>query len=64
VELIETPTFTRQIKDLLTDDDYWEFQSRLLYAYPKNVTADLSPKQVAQLAKAVKEEFGNEAESV
>jgi hypothetical protein len=64
VELIETPTFTRQIKDLLTDDDYWEFQSRLLYAYPKNVTADLSPKQVAQLAKAVKEEFGNEAENV
>jgi hypothetical protein len=64
VELIETPTFTRQIKDLLTDDDYGEFQSRLLYAYPKNVTADLSPKQVAQLAKAVKEEFGNEAESV
>jgi hypothetical protein len=36
----------------------------LLYAYPKNVTADLSPKQVAQLAKAVKEEFGNEAENV
>lgn|GEM_PF-1501753 len=64
MELIETPTFTRQIKDLLTDDDYWEFQSRLLYAYPKNVTADLSPKQVAQLAKAVKEEFGNEAENV
>jgi hypothetical protein len=32
----------------------------LLYAYPKNVTADLSPKQVGQLAKAVKEEFGDE----
>ena len=32
----------------------------LLYAYPKNVTADLTPKQVAQLAKAVKEEFGDE----
>jgi hypothetical protein len=32
----------------------------LLYAYPKNVMADLSPKQIAQLAKVVKEEFGNE----
>jgi hypothetical protein len=32
----------------------------LLYAYPKNVTADLTPKQIAQLGKAVKEEFGNE----
>jgi hypothetical protein len=32
----------------------------LLYVYPKNVTAELSPKQIAQLAKVVKEEFGNE----
>ena len=32
----------------------------LLYAYPKNVTADLTPKQIVQLAKVVKEEFGNE----
>lgn len=111
MELIETPTFTRQIRDLLTDDDYREFQSRLaanpelgvrikgsggirkirvglpgcgkrggarviyywavrkdlillLFAYPKNVTADLSPRQIAQLAKTVKEEFGNEAENV
>ena len=32
----------------------------LLYAYPKNVTADLTPKQIAQLAKVVKKEFGNE----
>lgn len=32
----------------------------LLYAYPKNVAADLTPKQIAQLAKVVKEEFGNE----
>jgi mRNA-degrading endonuclease RelE of RelBE toxin-antitoxin system len=30
----------------------------LLYAYPKSATADLTPKQVAQLAKVVKEEFG------
>lgn len=36
----------------------------LLYAYPKNVTADLTPKQIAQLAKVVKEEFGNETGDV
>jgi mRNA-degrading endonuclease RelE of RelBE toxin-antitoxin system len=111
VELIETPTFTRQIRELLADDDYREFQSRLaanpelgalikgsggirkirvglsgrgkrggarviyywavrknlillLFAYPKNVTTDLSATQVSQLAKTVKEEFGNEAENV
>jgi hypothetical protein len=29
----------------------------LLYAYRKNVAANLTPKQVAQLARAVKEEF-------
>jgi hypothetical protein len=29
----------------------------LLYAYPKNAAADLTPKQVSQLAKVVKEEF-------
>ena len=33
----------------------------LLYAYPKNVSADLTPRQVAQLAKVVKEEFGDES---
>jgi mRNA-degrading endonuclease RelE of RelBE toxin-antitoxin system len=32
----------------------------LLYAYPKNVMADLTPKQIVQLAKVVNEEFGNE----
>lgn len=32
----------------------------LLYSYAKNVTADLTPRQIAQLAKVVKEEFGNE----
>jgi len=32
----------------------------LLYAYPKNVTANLTPKQIVQLAKVVKEEFGHE----
>ena len=42
---------------------YWAVRQDvilLLYAYPKNVTADLTPKQIAQLAKVVKEEFGNE----
>ncbi len=32
----------------------------LLYAYFENVTADLTRKQVSQLAKVVKEEFGHE----
>lgn len=32
----------------------------LLYGYPENVTSDLTPKQFSQLAKVVKEEFGNE----
>lgn len=32
----------------------------MLFAYPKNVTADLTPKQVSQLARVVKEEFGDE----
>ena len=102
MELIETPTFARQITALLSDEEYGAFQSRLaanpgfgalikggggirnawrlgraanaeafvssttgrsrdlillLYAYPKSVSADLTPKQVAQLAKVVKQEF-------
>jgi hypothetical protein len=36
----------------------------LLYAYPKNVAADLTPKQVSQLAKVVKKEFGREKTEV
>jgi hypothetical protein len=36
----------------------------LLYAYPKNGSADLTPKQVAQLAKVVKAEFRDETEDV
>lgn len=36
----------------------------LLYAYPKNVTSDLTSKQVALLARVVKEEFGNEEADV
>ncbi len=36
------------------------FSLLLLYAYPKNATANMTTKQTAQLAKLVKEEFGNE----
>ena len=39
---------------------YWAVRKDLillLYAYPKSVSADLTPKQVAQLAKVVKQEF-------
>ncbi len=36
----------------------------LLYAYPKSVSADLTPKQVAQLAKIVRQEFRDETEDV
>jgi len=46
---------------------YWAVRKDLillLYAYPKSVAADLTPKQVAQLAKTIKEEFGNESEDV
>lgn len=42
---------------------YWAVRKDvilLLYAYPKNAVADLTPKQVSQLAKVVKEEFGRE----
>ncbi len=42
---------------------YWAVQKDLillLYAYPKNMAADLTPKQVAQLAKVLKEEFRDE----
>ena len=31
----------------------------MLYAYPKNAAADLTPRQISQLGKIVKEEFGN-----
>jgi hypothetical protein len=34
----------------------------LLYAYPKSGTAGLTPKQIAQLAKAIKEEFGEKGD--
>lgn len=107
MEFVETSVFTRQIQDLLTDDEYRNFQLDLaanpavgalirggggirkvrvaienrgksggarviyywamrrslvllLFAYPKNVAANLTPKQTAQLAKVVNEEFRNE----
>ncbi len=37
--------------------------ARVIY-YPKNVRADLTPKQISQLAKVVKEEFGDEKGNV
>ena len=46
---------------------YWAVRKDvilLLYAYPKNAVADLTPKQVSRLAKVVKEEFGNEKTDV
>ena len=46
---------------------YWAVRKDvilLLYAYSKNRAADLTPKQVSQLAKVVKEEFGSEKTDV
>jgi len=46
---------------------YWVIRKDLivlLYAYRKNGSANLTPRQVAQLAKVVKEEFGDETENV
>jgi putative transcriptional regulator len=46
---------------------YWAMRSDLillLYAFRKNATADLTPNQVKQLAKLVKEEFGDEKRNV
>jgi hypothetical protein len=43
---------------------YWAVRkdlTLLLYVYRKNVSADLTPIQVAQLAKVVKEEFRDES---
>ena len=40
---------------------YWAVRKDvilLLYAYSKNVAADLTPRQISQLAKIAKEEFG------
>lgn len=46
---------------------YWAVRKDLillLYAYPKSVSADLTPKQVAQLAKVVKQELRDETQDV
>ena len=46
---------------------YWAVRRDLillLYAYPKNVSADLTPKQVTHLARVVKEEFRDESKDV
>ena len=46
---------------------YWAVRQDvilLLFAYAKNVAADLTPKQIAQLARLVKEEFVNEKTDV
>ena len=111
VELIETSVFTRQITDLLTDDEYRAMQLQLaarpgmgslikgagglrklrvgvgsrgkrggarviyywavrndmimlLFAYAKNESEDLTPRQISQLAKLVTQEFGNERKDV
>ncbi|MBY0502963.1 MAG: type II toxin-antitoxin system RelE/ParE family toxin [Bryobacteraceae bacterium] len=108
MEFAETAVFTRQVLELLTDEEYLKLQmdlaanpamgavirggggirkirvsvgnrgkrggARVIYcwavrrslillllAYPKNATASLTPTQTAQLANAVKEEFGNES---
>jgi len=46
---------------------YWAVKKDvllLLFAYAKNEAADLTAKQVATLAKIVREEFGNESRNV
>ena len=46
---------------------YWAVREDtilLLYAYRKSDAADLTPKQVVQLARVVKEEFGHEERDV
>ena len=46
---------------------YWAVRKDLillLYAYPKSVSADLTPRQAARLAKVVKQEFRDETEDV
>ncbi len=46
---------------------YWAVRKDLillLYAYRKSEAADLTPKQVTQLAKVVQQEFRDETEDV
>ena len=46
---------------------YWAMRRDvivLLYAYSKNAAVDLTPKQISQLARVVKEEFVDETRNV
>ncbi len=46
---------------------YWAVKQDLillLYAYAKNATSDLTQKQISELAKTVKKEFGSEERDV
>jgi hypothetical protein len=46
---------------------YWAVRKDLillLYAYPKSLSANLTPRQVAQLAKVVNQEFRDETEDI
>ena len=47
--------------------DYWAIRKNvilLLFAYTKNEAEDLTQRQIGQLAKIVREEFGYEGEIV
>ena len=54
MEFIETPTFTRQVEVLLSDEEYRGLQNRLV-VYPKSKKDDLSDKETAILRELVKE---------
>jgi len=46
---------------------YWAIRRDrilLLFAYPKSASADLTPRQVSQLAESVREEFRDESGNV
>ena len=47
---VETPVFTRELRDLMSDDDY-----RMLLGYRKSRQEDLTPQQLRVLRKLVKE---------
>jgi hypothetical protein len=68
VELIETSTFTRQITALLSGEAYGAIRvavgSRGKRGGARVASADLTPKQIAQLGKLVKECLRDETENV
>jgi len=57
VIFIETPLFTKLIKDLLPDDDYRLLQQTilLLLPYKKGKQKNLTPAQLKVLRKLIKE---------